>query len=111
MAPYRFTDTGAAQQAAARAAVRALADSGRLPTMATLETLPEPFRSAILDDIGALAGIVAPIIAWDVFLEVRSAMQKIAWGDEMTDDQKEMWGRMSTELGRLGAAITEGGKP
>ena len=111
---YSFTDTDAAVLAAARMGVQRLGESGRLPVGATWDNVPPLIRDAIKADMQAIAQTMAPVIAYDVFMEVRSALQRLVWApgsDPLTDEQTELWEDVTSTLTDLNKKITEGGRP
>lgn len=111
---YSFTQTDAAVLAAARMGVQRLGETGRLPRGATYENIPAIARDAIKADMEAIAQTMAPVIAYDVFMEVRSALQRLVWApdaDPLTDEQTELWEDVTSTLADLNTKITTGGRP
>lgn len=114
MVAYQFTDTEAAVMAASRMTVAALVRTGRMPPGSTYENISAPLRGALRADNEAIIEVAAPVIAYDVFMEVRSALQRIVWApdcDPLTEEQTELWEQITETLAGLNTRITEGGKP
>ncbi len=108
---YQFTDTTAATDAACRMAIDNLTRRGRMPLGTTFETAHPHVQHAVKADVDALLGVVAPVIAYDVFMEIRSALQRVVWApdaDPLTDEQTELWEQITETLAGLNKRITEG---
>lgn len=111
MTGYVFTDLAGPTTAAARKWMLEQQRQGKMPPMFTLENIPEQARQSILLECGGILQGAAPVIALDVFLEIRSALQQVVWGPEaepLTDEQKTLWDGLTGVLGDVQQRLTEG---
>lgn len=108
---YKFTDLTVPLAVGAKQFLLHAYESGFIPFLPDINHLPPGHKDRIYSDVSAILNVTAPIIAQDVLLEIRSAMQRVVWGpgaEPLTDEQTILWDGLTGVLGEVQQRLTEG---